>query len=77
MRRLSSWTCTATTGSKHTATIYRDTEWEEFVVKLSTDGKHHAKADYHTGDKQDALMTAKAMARQSARVTTEPTTTGA
>jgi hypothetical protein len=45
---------------KHTATVHKDTEWGEHRVKFHTDGKHHAKADYHTDDHEDAHSTARA-----------------
>ena len=40
------------------ARIYRDTEWNEFVVWLYVDGKRVADSDYHTDDKNDAENTA-------------------
>lgn len=42
------------------AVTYRDTEWEEFQVRFYEDGVHLAPADYHTGDMEDALDTARA-----------------
>jgi hypothetical protein len=65
-RRRKSWTVTAATGAEHTATVYRDTEAGEFVVKLVAAGKPQRGADYFTSDEGDAWLTAKAMARQSA-----------
>lgn len=41
------------------AMIYRNVEWEEWVVCFYTDGKHNEAADYYTADKQDAVNTAK------------------
>jgi hypothetical protein len=45
---------------KHSATVHKDTEWGEHRVKFHTGGKHHAKADYHTEDHEDAHATARA-----------------
>jgi hypothetical protein len=41
--------------------IYRDTEWDEYVVRLFKNGIEQVLASYHTDDKQDALDTAQAM----------------
>lgn len=40
------------------AKVYRDAEWNEYRVRFYFDGQLNAEADYFTGDKQDALMTA-------------------
>jgi hypothetical protein len=50
------------------ARVYRDTEWDEYRVKLfvvGVDGVevHRTRADFHTDDKADALTTAKTMVR--------------
>jgi hypothetical protein len=42
-----------------TATVYRDSEWQEYRVKFHQDGKHLADSDYHTDDKSDAQHTAR------------------
>lgn len=39
------------------ATVYRDREWDEYVVKL----KGRPSADYFTGDREDAIATARKM----------------
>jgi len=44
---------------KKVAKVYRNAEWEEWVVRHHVDGKHQKKADYHTNDKNDAHDTAK------------------
>lgn len=51
-------THTSASGNKE-AKVYKDTEWGEFRVKHYTGGKHHANADYHTDDVDDAHGTAK------------------
>lgn len=38
--------------------VYRDTEWNEFVIQFFENGQHQAEADYHTDDKEDAHDTA-------------------
>ena len=45
---------------KHTAKVYKDTEWGEHRVKFFVDGKHQPDEDYHTDDVQDAKDTADA-----------------
>lgn len=52
---------------KHTAKVYKDTEWGEHRVRFFTDGKHHVDADYHTEDKADADDTAKAEIKRMAK----------
>ena len=43
----------------HTAKVYKDQDWGEYRVKhYDPDGKHLAKADYHTDDRSDATDTA-------------------
>jgi len=44
-----------------TTKVYRDTEWDEYSVKLFKNGIEQVLASYHTPDKQDALDTAQAM----------------
>lgn len=43
--------------------IYRDAECEEYVCRLSIDGKELPECDYYTDDKDDARHTAWAIAR--------------
>ena len=44
------------------AKVYRDSEWDEYVVKLYNEhGMHMPKSDYFTTDEDDALATAHAM----------------
>lgn len=38
--------------------IYRDAEWQEFVVRFYQDGKELKDAEYRTDDKSDAEGTA-------------------
>lgn len=40
-----------------TATVYKDPEWQEYVVRI----KGEPEADYHTTDRQDAENTARVM----------------
>lgn len=47
------------------ATIHRDAEWDEYRVKHHVDGVHQKDADYHTGDKDDAHMTAKSFVNKT------------
>lgn len=41
------------------AQVYRDTEWDEFVVEFWVDGERREQADYHTDDRDDAISTAQ------------------
>ena len=41
------------------ATVFKDTEWDEYVVRFWLDGKLLQDAEYHTDDKEDAQGTAK------------------
>ena len=44
------------------ATVYRDAEWNEFVVCLSLNGaRFKVAADYHTDDRSDAISSAHRM----------------
>jgi hypothetical protein len=65
MRKVWSFTCTDTSGRKHTGAIYRDSENAEYVVRLYVKSAHQKRADYFTNDLTDAKGTAKAMARRS------------
>jgi hypothetical protein len=40
--------------------IYKDMDWDEYIVKFYENGKYNPEADYHTDDKEDAFGTAKA-----------------
>ena len=51
-----------TLGDK-TAKVYRDSDYDEFRVRLYINGTLNAAADYHTSDKADAIETACAMVR--------------
>jgi hypothetical protein len=43
------------------ARVYRDSEWNEYRVRILNNGHPLSALDYHTGDKADALDTAKSM----------------
>lgn len=45
---------------KHTAKVYKDSDWGEHRVKFYVDGKHQPDEDYHTDDVEDAKDTAEA-----------------
>ena len=45
------------------ARVYRDTEWEEYVVTICCGGVLRAGASYHTDDRKDACDTACVMIR--------------
>lgn len=49
---------TTQAGAEHTAKVYRDSEWNEWIVKFSANGVKLTKADYHTDTKQDAIESA-------------------
>lgn len=42
------------------ASVYRDSEWQEYRVKHHQDGIYLEAADYHTGDRTDAISHAEA-----------------
>jgi len=44
--------------------VYRDTEWDEYSVRVFKKGIEQVMASYHTPDKQDALDTAREMVNQ-------------
>lgn len=52
-------THTTSAGTVHTAKVYRDSEWNEWQVVFAKDRNTAYKASYHTGDKADAVDTAK------------------
>lgn len=45
--------------TNRTAKVYRNIDWNEYVVRFYCDGKHLPDADYHTDDKDDAKVTAR------------------
>lgn len=47
---------------ERTVKVYRDSEWQEYVVRLYVDGKLQPNADYFTNNKEDALSTGACMA---------------
>jgi hypothetical protein len=49
------------------AGVYRDSDWNEYRVLTVGDGVHLKGADYHTGDKQDALDTAELITKPNQR----------
>ncbi len=51
-----------TQGDK-TAKVYRDSEWDEYRVRLYIAGELRTAADYFTDEKADAIATAAAMVR--------------
>lgn len=55
-------------GQGFKATLYRNTEWDEYVVRFYEDGKVLKDADYHTDDKQDAYDTLNKWATQPSRL---------
>ena len=50
-------------GDKLVAHVYRDTEWQEFVVEFLVDGVVLPDASYHTDLRKDAIDTANAYVR--------------
>ena len=40
------------------AKVYRDTEWNEYIVTFYRNGEKQHGADYHTDDRKDADKTA-------------------
>ena len=49
---------------KHEVRIYRDSEWDEYVVRVFTDGKPEQGDGYFSTEKQDAIDTANHIAKQ-------------
>ena len=45
------------------AYVYRDKEWEEFVVEFYVHGDELAQSEYHTDERQDAIDTAYTFVR--------------
>jgi hypothetical protein len=48
--------------------VYKDADWNEYVVKFYLNGRHQTDADYHTDDKNDAMGTAKQFLDESNQV---------
>lgn len=46
------------TADEKKASVYRDSEWQEYRVKFNASGIYLEGADYHTTDKIDAIDTA-------------------
>lgn len=55
----------ASDDGRHVAKVHKKDN--EYVVSIHSDGKHNAKADYFTDDKEDAHGTAKAMLAHAAK----------
>jgi hypothetical protein len=54
------------------AKVYRDTDWEEFQVRLFVNGKYAGEhSDYHAADLDDAMSTAQDMVRRAGSGVTE------
>jgi len=47
--------------------IYRDFEWDNFVVRIYIHGEHYEPADYFTDDRDDAWNTGMAMLEPALR----------
>jgi hypothetical protein len=61
-------TFSALTNDALTTKVYRDTEWDEYVVRLYRNGIEQVLASYHTDYKKDAVSTAWAMINQGEKV---------
>jgi hypothetical protein len=61
----------------NTYKIYKDTEWNEYVVKFYVNGEHQSEADYHTDDKDDAVGTAEKFIKEDASQVDEKAPPGA
>lgn len=48
--------------------VYRNSDWNEWVVKFYLDGKYQVDADYFTDDQADALDTANSWLAKPSRV---------
>jgi hypothetical protein len=48
--------------------IYRDVEWNEFIVKFFLNSEHQVEADYHTNEKDDALSTAQGWLKKGSNI---------
>jgi hypothetical protein len=55
---------TTHTNGPHSASVYKNPEWGENVVKFFHNGVYQSKADYHTDDMADAHATAQAGLRR-------------
>lgn len=61
-------TFSALTTDALTTKVFRDTEWDEYVVRLYRNGIEQVMASYHTDYKRDAVDTAWAMINQGEKV---------
>lgn len=61
LRKIGSWTY-----GPAVATVYRDSELQEYQVKLAVNGRAFPDATYFCDDKNDAMQTAKNMANRAA-----------
>ncbi len=55
-------------GQGFKATLYRNTEWDEYIVKFYENGKVLKDADYYTDDKKDAYDTLNKWVTQPSRL---------
>lgn len=55
------------------AVVYRNVDWDEYVVRFWRAGTYQKGADYFTGDKQDALETAHSHCKSSAQAVVQAT----
>jgi len=60
-------------GYTYAAKVYRDAEFNQYVVKLFCWSQHQTEADYFTNDKDDAMSTAQDMVKRANRATPNPT----
>ena len=47
------------------AKLHRDSEWQEWQVRVSINGKSVRDLWYHTDDKEDAIMTMRIMIEEA------------
>ena len=50
------------------ASIHRNKEWSEWIVKFYEDGQYLPEADYHTDDRADAFDTLNRWVSQPSRL---------
>ena len=58
------------------ADVYRDSDWQEYVVRLILAGRPYRPADFHTGDLADAIQTAERMVEPGGMAATLQAFTG-
>lgn len=58
MRKIQEVSKVVASGVVHSAKVYRDVEYDEFVVEFYKDSVRQVNAKYFTDDKQDAIDTA-------------------